>query len=854
MKKITKKIYVYFELLDKKYKELFNTRLKCVIQFFPSNLYLLILSALLLILITLGILNNKDCVYSTDNGVKVPDEIVNESIYQKINTDKVSIIKDLGIRLSTFARKNKSNYEIIVYENDKIIYKEKINAANLKDNEYKLFRVNKKVKKNSIYKFEVKPINVTYGNGITITKDKNDNYNYRLYDKLDNYNVKIVLYAICLALFMFINYLINNRKIKFNKKLKELDNNYKKLFKTRLKCILQFFPSNVYLLGLFILLTVVTTSNLLNNDRCIYSIDKTSIFTDEIVNESIYQKINTDNISKINVLGIRFSTSARINKSKYEVIIYENNKSIYKKKIDAFNLKDNEFKKFKINRKVKKNNNYKFEVKPIHATYGNGVIILKDENGNYNYRLYDKSIFYNETIILSIMFLLLFMFTNYLINNGKIKSEDSFYKLMLIYFISATIIFPPLFEPDSAYHFDRAYVVSQNNIVEFATKKRLFSKKIPSNISCLSYGNNGTIINEVNDRNKLYKCFNSKKLVKDNNQISMPNKIAFLIPGLGIKFSMLFTNSPLIIFYAGRLFNTMISFLIILYALKIAPKHKRILLTIVMIPVFIQQMCSYSYDSLLNSLCILVIAYLIKFFYNDKLEIKDLIIYFLSIMVIFKIKLPYVLVGLPIIFVDKEKFGKNRIQKGLYLFAIALFIAIAYFLPRLGGNLNVIGTSGGSKRGIALNRLFDLKYTCKLIYYTIVNNGILYLETFVGSLGWLISYLPRILIYSYLAFICFAVLSEKQNINIKSIYKILMILISLALICGIFLAMLLSWTPINSQTIEGVQGRYLYAPILGLMLCLIPKNNKLNISDDTFYLFFNMSCLIYLLAILYLFY
>lgn len=636
-----------------------------------------------------------------------------------------------------------------------------------------------------------------------------------------------------------------------------INQKYKALFNTKLKLLLQFFPSNIYLFVLAICMFVIITPKVLNNKICVYGTEYGTIIPDEIVDKSIYQDIETKGLKRINELGIKFSTYMRKNDSIYKLIVYKNDEVFYKKKIESKTLKDNEFKIFKINKKINKDDKYKFEVKPVNVKKGNGITISTDENNDYTYRLYDVSPLYNLVVILSVVFLIIFFILNALINNGKIKSEEHFYKLMIIYIVLITLVFPPLFEPDSAYHFDRAYTVSQNNIVDFIKSNTLKRETYPSNLKCLNYGNDNTVINEVTDTNKIKKCFDSKKLIKKKiTKLTVDNKIAFAFSGLGIKIAMLFTNSPMIIFYMGRLFNSIVSFLIILFALKVAPKHKRILLSIVMIPVFLQQMCSYSYDSFLNSLCILVIAYLIKFFNDDsKIRKRDLIIYLISIVCIFITKLPYVLVGAPILFVSKEKFGSKKISKLLYLFIMATLIGLAFIIPRLGETMAIVDTSGSDGRGMPLSSLFNIKYTIKLIYYTFSYNFKFYLETFIGGLAWLNgTYINKLFIYFYLLFVCFGVASEKQSMHIKKVHKILMILINIALIGGIFLAMYLAWTTPDSKAVEGVQGRYLFAPILGLLLCLIPKNNKISISNETFYSFFNISCVVYLITMLYLFY
>ncbi|MBR2997603.1 MAG: DUF2142 domain-containing protein [Bacilli bacterium] len=633
-----------------------------------------------------------------------------------------------------------------------------------------------------------------------------------------------------------------------------INQKYKNLFKTKLKYILQFFPSNIYLLILFIVLLVLVTPKLINNKVTVYATEYGTVIPDEIVDKSIYQEIDTTNISRINELAIKFSTYMRKNNSIYQLLVYKNDDIFYKENIDASKLKDNEFGVFKINKKVDKDAKYKFEIKPIKVKKGNGITISTDKEGNYTYRLYDKSNFYNETIFLAFIFLILFFVINYLINNGKIKNENHYFKIMSIYFILIALVFPPLFEPDSYYHFDRAYTVSQNNIIDFIKSNTLKSELYPSNIDCLNYGNDGNIENEVYDKESITECFKSKELITNKDEIRADNKIAFIFSALGIKIAMLFTNSPMIIYYVGRFFNMIAAFFIILFALKIAPNHKRILLSFVMIPVFMQQMCSYSYDSILNALCILIIAYLLKFFSNnEKIRTRDLIIYLISILVLFIIKQPYVLVGLPILFVNKEKFGKKKINKYIYLFIIAVCLGILFFIPKL--EKDVVITENSEGRGMTLSSLFNIKKTLQLIYYTIRYNLHFYLETFIGGLAWLnYTYLSKVLIYFYLLFLGIGILSEKQEIKMKRLIKIIIILINIALIFGIFLAMYLAWTKPTSSTIEGVQGRYFYAPVLCILLCLIPKKNKINISNETFYTFFNISSLIYLITMLYLFY
>ena len=633
-----------------------------------------------------------------------------------------------------------------------------------------------------------------------------------------------------------------------------INKKYRELFNTKLKYVLNFFPSNIYLLILFVLLLFVITPKIINNKVCVYKVEYPNQFV-AIKKEKVAQEINVSKVKRIDEIGIRFSTYMRKNNSIYEVIFYKNDKVLKKEKINSSKIKDNYFEIFELNTKIKKDDRLKFVITPINVKKGNELALSKTEDGNYVYRIYNKSVFYNETIILSICFLILFMFINYLINTGKIKSEEKYYKTMLIYFALFIFVFPPFLTPDSKFHFDRAYTISQNNIINLIKKDNLSKNKQPDNLYCSDYSDKGEYLFEVDDKDKIIDCFKAEKMVSKKKKISISNKIAYLAPGLGIKLAMIFTNSPIIIFYSGRILNALLSFFIILYALKIAPKHKRMLLSLVMIPVFVQQMCSYSYDSLLNSLCVLVIALLLKFFTDDNIRKKDLFIYLIAMLIIYKIKIPYILIGAPIIFINKEKFGEKKYYKYLYLLALAISIGIVFVMTKYFSEPMIQEATSEENRGISINELFNIKHTLRVIYNTVKYNTTFYIKTFFGGLGWLnMTYITDLFIYSYLFFMLLGTSSEKQSIKMKRIIRIMILLINVILIGGIFLAMYLSWTTPDMIAIEGVQGRYLFAPVLCILLCLIPKKNLLEISNETFYSFFNISWLIHLITILYLFY
>ena len=645
---------------------------------------------------------------------------------------------------------------------------------------------------------------------------------------------------------------------KITDKVKKLNEKFQQIItKKNVKRIFQFLPNNLYLFILFIVLFILLSFKILNNDTILYKMYNSS-YTGEIINKSVEQKINVKNLKQSDSnIGIMFGTYMRTNNAIYKFDLYENNKIIYTKKFNAKSIEDNKFKYFS-SKKIKFNatSKYKFVITPLKAKAGNAIAVAKSDKGELVYILHKKSDFYTFVFIVSGIFLLLFFFVNYLINNNKIKKEKSYAILMLIYIIPLLFLYPPFQTPDEPYHFYKSMKISQiSSKHSLNTNMSEKSITVPQNISCLDYANIQKSDNIVSESD-IMKCIKKTKNGKILSYRFKPEGIISYIPSaLGVKIADLMTNSPLLIFYLGRIFSFLVCFSIIIFALKQIPNHKRILLLVVMIPVFVQQLISFSYDAMLNSLSILVIAYLMKFYSSSEIENKDLIIYTIASLIILDIKKPYFLLCLPILFLKGEKFGKEKKCKIKKLLLMILFIVLWYmlfkFISNYGVDVNNVTNSGG-ERGNALSSLFDIKYLILIIYNTLKVNGTLYLESLIGNLGWLIFKLDYVHIYAYILVLILSVLSEKETMDVKN--RVVNILIILALISGIFLAMYLYWTPHGRIVVEGVQGRYFLAPLLLFMISCMPKKEKINLSNKFIYEFVNLSMLSYIVTILVQFY
>ena len=621
--------------------------------------------------------------------------------------------------------------------------------------------------------------------------------------------------------------------------------------------ITQFFPRNILLLILFIVTIIFSFSMIKTNDVLMRGTSFNS-FHDEIIDESLYQDLNTKKITRFNKIGIIFSTYNRNNTSKYIFNLYQNNIVIYSEEIDSSKLIDCETVYFKFKTiKVYENDKYKFEIKPIDASKGNAITVPINTNKKaVSYEIRANSEFNTFIRILFIIFVLLFLIINYLINNNIINYKN-IYILFLVYLIPILFLYPALQVPDEKYHFSNAYSLSQYDFTKTPYSNQKKKIETSKNFKCLLYAS-ATIedyLDNVSDKERLINCFKSEEKVyrKSINDVSYSKIVAYIVPAFGIKIGSLFTKSPIILFYIGRLFNFALSFLILIYALKKLPKYNNLILLVIMIPTFIQQMISYSYDSLLNALCILVMCLLIKFNNDKKIDKKELIIYIISSLIIYNIKAPYILIPLLILFIDKGKFGiKNKKIK--YIITLLL---ISYFgskllniFPTIGKEVStVVSTNSGSNLSYLVHNPIRILSIAK---NTIILRGKWYFITMIGSLGWLRYQLDDFIIITYILILLLVTMSYQNNISKQK--RILSLIIMSGLLFGIFLSMYIGWSSYKLYYVEGVQGRYFLPLIIPILYNFIPKKKMYQLDDKFIFQYINIVTFYYLVNILVCFY
>ena len=360
----------------------------------------------------------------------------------------------------------------------------------------------------------------------------------------------------------------------------------------------------------------------------------------------------------------------------------------------------------------------------------------------------------------------------------------------------------------------------------------------------------------VNNRNKVKKgtYFDMTKKITVDNKFGIP-KVTIIrhfpqIIGMVIGE---FLHLPVFIYLTiCELFGLIFYIIVCSKALQKMPFKKNLMMFIMLLPVCIQQMASFSYDVMLNSFCFLFIATIMDLkFSKESITFVDLIKLLVYLIIITICKLPYALIGflvfiLPIHKVNiklgnkkinyasiSKMYNKNKIvYNAIGVFSVIVIVYIAYrFLLKIPNGRVLIAS------------IVNFKSTLLLMKRSVEIFFPYYVETIVGNLGIFnikTSIFFEIYIYVSLFLVCFAdygfTTEKKKTYKFRKRDYVMIYMIVAIFIYVIILSMFI-WTlyctnvPNYEQLsmseladyirrlpyIGGVQGRY-FIPIIPLIL------------------------------------
>lgn len=430
-------------------------------------------------------------------------------------------------------------------------------------------------------------------------------------------------------------------------------------------------------------------------------------------------------------------------------------------------------------------------------------------------------------------------------------AERGIWKLERIYLVCGLtmgiiylFLIPPYATPDEVAHINSAYHVS--NVILHTTgeneKDGVIAKRV-----CDTEAENG-FSNEITRKSynylldNLFQRAGDTSMTEENCVYAQPYLVYFA-SGLGIAFGRLLHLNWAAALLLGGLFNVLFFVGTMYYAMKELPFGKLALFAICMMPMTLQQTSSFSYDQMTIAMAFLVTALALRFAYGkEPVKRSEIAVYIVAsiLLVISKGGAYSLLVFLPFVLM----FSKERLTKKNLLCAGGFTAGVALLLMR--GKIAAL-FAGSSSAATAANAvtehegayivwadsyaysLSELLHAPKtflhLILDTIQVNLDFYMETMIGShLGWLTIEVATVYLIGFIAVLFLGVLQQEgEPFGVSMRDRIGMWVIGASAIGASMMAMLLYWTPKESATIQGVQGRYFIPVLFVLVLTLRNK-------------------------------
>ncbi|MBD7910220.1 DUF2142 domain-containing protein [Clostridium sp. Sa3CVN1] len=423
--------------------------------------------------------------------------------------------------------------------------------------------------------------------------------------------------------------------------------------------------------------------------------------------------------------------------------------------------------------------------------------------------------------------LLAFYFIHYR-NIVKEKLHISFVVISLCIGMNFVFMMPTYYSHDEREHFIKAYELANFDIVGE-------SKAIgwPENIDTF-FGSNGIapIFDSYKEKVEYQDKFTDNNYSKDAIYKTTASTYPFVpyIPGaIGIGIGLLLKLSFITSFYLGRITGLVICTILGALIIKHTKIAKRLIFMIMLLPSVLYHGAAYSADAvtLISSMAAMVIFINIIGAKERSIGYKEIGFFLVAISVLIMSKFSYAPLCLLILAVPKmklkEKLNVWTIKLGtLFLSGCVTILTLVYGLSKDANQWKVPGVDVKGQVLFIFHNIFTYLHIA-------INEFIKNIQEYLLVPGNL-AYTGNIKVfYIYImVFILFVVAIIDNEENIIKIAGKDKLVISLATIIAwglVDTALYVTFTPVGSKEIAGVQGRYII-PLL-LPILLIFKNNKI---------------------------
>lgn len=389
----------------------------------------------------------------------------------------------------------------------------------------------------------------------------------------------------------------------------------------------------------------------------------------------------------------------------------------------------------------------------------------------------------------------------------RLTVEKKFLLFVIPLVIIYLILFPPGAVPDARSHFMATYrfsnlLLGRPEWVARADDAFFFNH-------CWQHHVNTAVYTRVVESNFHFFVQDSALVpVEPYTEMSFYSFFSYLPQIIGVVAGRIFMLGTIPTLYFARILSSLTYILVIYWAIKKTPSGKHIMFLVAVLPISLMLAGSFSYDMMLIAASIAFISAVL----NDSF-IEIIVWAFL----LGSIKGGSMLVLIPIVLILKNKW-KVIIT---FVSAIISVFLFDWLLPQIG--LFQFGTEGSGTYTAFYVFEKPIRFFEMLLKTYIEGADQLVGEALGSRLAWLIDTIPIVFVGALFVLGWIMASHEKDQKNVLTTRKWVWY-IPVILSAAITPVMLLSFTPVGSDIIQGLQGRY-YLPLLIPILFLISKQN-----------------------------
>lgn len=472
-----------------------------------------------------------------------------------------------------------------------------------------------------------------------------------------------------------------------------------------------------------------------------------------------------------------------------------------------------------------------------------GVFIFLLINSIYWYTFSHRLISICFSALLLVLFII-FLFAAIGRDVNQTTDTKLFLASLTILGILFSGVFTPLSAPDEDFHFTASYSLSNfimgkgyqsDDPLLMRRSDAEFYNQFAQNVDLSS--NNYDYLNR--EYSQLFDSSDSEVQVITGRSHSVSQNLPQekLASALGITLARLLNFGPAYLYLFGRLFNLAFYIVCVYIAFRITPIGRNIIAVISLFPMCLHLAASYSYDSFIIPMSILLTALCLRSIKAEGLfTIKEGSQILFVAMLLAPCKVIYSMVALLALFIPQGRFRSRKEELFIKLGCMMLVCMVL-----AGGRLLDYCVNSASS-GSAVNNSMDYRgdqsghfYTVsdvvnnplrfvKMLYLSLDQFGFEYLQRMVGgSLGWFQEEIasPHIYVVALTVVMGMSVISSDDDGDVlsfaASLAGIAVFVIGLVLV---MLTLLVSWVFNTEGLITGVQGRY-FLPYLPWLLISI---------------------------------